>query len=452
MVHSPFEELDYFYDYNKEVKRGIRLKDEPRSNVNILSDLYSYGYWMGAARRNSDEITSHTRILPYIHTPYTFIEDQLNCIERYSGPLSGDVLTFNIDYAYFLVEVSKYSLSDINVHLYTDDREVYRWSQKHPVTVHYDPEPKHDLMRCMYNVGKFTFEDGRKKDKFKYTPKMKFDYVIGNPPYQKETGASTNQPIWHEFVEKSFEITKSNGYISLVHPSGWRTKRNKFEKHGDLILSNNIVYLNLNTREDGIATFDATTSFDWYVVQKKQVKKTSTEIEFVDNTILKNEDLSNVRFIPNRRFEDLRGLIAHEKADRVNFIHSWNAYESVVKRNDHMSENKTGKFIHPVIYTITQNSGVNLKWSSTNERGHFGIPKVIWSNGSSYPIVDKDGKYGICQFAYGIHDHPDVLSKIKEAMESDEFLDIMDACKTLGHTYDRRVISLLKKDFWKEFV
>ena len=34
---------------------------------------------------------------------------------------------------------------------------------------------------------------------------MKFDVVIGNPPYQTNNpGETKTQPIWHKFVEKSF--------------------------------------------------------------------------------------------------------------------------------------------------------------------------------------------------------------------------------------------------------
>ena len=36
---------------------------------------------------------------------------------------------------------------------------------------------------------------------------MKFDVVIGNPPYQKSIGASTSDdPIYHVFMQESYKL------------------------------------------------------------------------------------------------------------------------------------------------------------------------------------------------------------------------------------------------------
>lgn len=47
---------------------------------------------------------------------------------------------------------------------------------------------------------------------------MKFDLVIGNPPYQNTHGAK-RWPIWHDFVVKSIEL--SSQHVVLVTPSSW---------------------------------------------------------------------------------------------------------------------------------------------------------------------------------------------------------------------------------------
>jgi hypothetical protein len=47
---------------------------------------------------------------------------------------------------------------------------------------------------------------------------MKFDVVVGNPPYQNTHGAK-RWPIWHEFVAKSAEL--SNEHVLLVTPNSW---------------------------------------------------------------------------------------------------------------------------------------------------------------------------------------------------------------------------------------
>ena len=47
---------------------------------------------------------------------------------------------------------------------------------------------------------------------------MKFDYVIGNPPFQKDsTGANSNDtPLYHYFLDSSYEIADK---VELIHPA-----------------------------------------------------------------------------------------------------------------------------------------------------------------------------------------------------------------------------------------
>jgi len=48
---------------------------------------------------------------------------------------------------------------------------------------------------------------------------MKFDVVIGNPPYQDSDNAAKNNKLWHKFVLKSLTLCKPGGHIKLVTPS-----------------------------------------------------------------------------------------------------------------------------------------------------------------------------------------------------------------------------------------
>ena len=68
------------------------------------------------------------------------------------------------------------------------------------------------------------------------------------------------------------------------------------------------------------------------------------------------------------------------------------------------------------------------------------LAKVIWSNGAgTYPIIDKNGKYGLTQFSYGIRDNPNNLEKIKRAMESPTFIKLMGYLMGQQHKYNRKI-------------
>ena len=48
---------------------------------------------------------------------------------------------------------------------------------------------------------------------------MKFDVVLGNPPYQSNNNKSNK--LWPSFIEKSISLLSENGYLGLVTPISW---------------------------------------------------------------------------------------------------------------------------------------------------------------------------------------------------------------------------------------
>lgn len=81
-------------------------------------------------------------------------------------------------------------------------------------------------------------------DYLTWEPNMKFDVVITNVPFQAPTpdGEERNigRQLWPLFIEKSLELVKPNGYVSLITPATWlnRATRGKAWK---LVKENNLV-------------------------------------------------------------------------------------------------------------------------------------------------------------------------------------------------------------------
>ena len=65
-----------------------------------------------------------------------------------------------------------------------------------------------------------------------------------------------------------------------------------------------------------------------------------------------------------------------------------------MKQEKWISKTKSEEFKYPCCYTITIKDQMKCYYSS-EKKGHFDTPKVIWSNGlGTYPIIDENGEYG----------------------------------------------------------
>jgi hypothetical protein len=273
----------------------------------------------------------------------------------------------------------------------------------------------------------------------------KFDIVIGNPPYQEQVGENKTQSLWNYFVKKSNEKLNNNGYMVMVHPSGWRSVGGIYKDVQNL-LKNNLIFLSMNDEKEGQRIFNATTNFDYYCYHKNIVTKTKIKDQ---NQNIIEIDLSSYEFIPNGEFLLFNKLISKD-SDRVNILYSRSTY-GTDKVN--MSRVSDVSFKYPCVYTIIKDGTINKWWSNT-KNGHFGIPKVIWTNGmASPPTLDIEGKYGLTQFSYAIIDDVNNLEDIKKCMNSEKFISLMKLCYMgNGNRFDRKVLSTFRKDFWKEFI
>ena len=280
---------------------------------------------------------------------------------------------------------------------------------------------------------------------------MKFDCIVLNSPYQKNVGESSNtEPLWNKFIEKSFELLKDDGYLCTVHPSGWRNIEGKFENIKELLTSKEMEYLEIHNEKDGMDTFGAETRYDWYVLKNCKKIKT-TKIKFQDG-VTSTIDFSGIPMIPNGNIELFKSLLAKEGDEKIQILHSYSAY---ARRKEFMSENNTDVFKYPCIYTVNSESNPTLRYSNTKSNGHFGIPKVIWSNGRISSIgnyVDKMGEYGLTEFAYAIVDDVENLENIKKALDSKEYKNLMEDLAVGMLTVNHKILKHFKKDFWKQFV
>ena len=280
-----------------------------------------------------------------------------------------------------------------------------------------------------------------------------FDMISGNPPYNSSGNTSTGNTIWQEFTKKTLcEWLKPNGYLLFVHPPGWRkpnTEKGKFTKMFDLMTKQNqMLYLEIHGIKDGQKVFNCGTRYDWYLIQRTR-QYTTTSV--VDEDVKKNEiDLSVLSWLPNSNILEINKILAGEHDERCPIIQSMSAYEP---RKKWMSSKETDEFKYPCVHS-TPKGGIRYMYSTVNDRGHFGVSKVIFGDSGIYnPVIDMEGKYGMTQHSMAIKvENLEEATNISKVIESRKFDKIIQSCLYSSYAIDWNIFKEFKKDFWKEFI
>ena len=277
----------------------------------------------------------------------------------------------------------------------------------------------------------------------------KFDLIIQNPPYQMDTGnRGSGHTLWDKFVIKSLSLLINNGYMVMVHPSGWRNISVSFENVKKEIFSRNLLYIEIHNINDGIKIFNASTRYDFYCLKNSNEYKITDIIDEDGNQL--RVDISNLKFIPNKYFTEFLKLTSHN-SEIVDICFSNSTYDP---RKEWMSLEKSEKNHLPCVKYISKvDNSIDFRYSS-EDRGMFGRPKVLFGIGAQVGgiIIDENGDYGLCQFVAGISDKRENLLYIQTALKSDKFKELMRACQFTTQMYNYKIIATFRKDFWKEFI
>lgn len=191
--------------------------------------------------------------------------------------------------------------------------------------------------------------------------------------------------------------------------------------------------------------FDEGKSYDWYVLEK---------IPCYKNTIIKdtNEEVSELNllqwaFLPNSNFSKIEPLLKGKDEEGCQIIYSASAYET---RKKWVSYIQDSEFKYPLIHS-TPKSGVRYMYSSRNDRGIFGVPKIIFGVGGIYNcVIDIQGEYGMTQNVMAIPiSSVEEGRYIKRVIESETFRKIIESCTWSGYLIEWSLFTYFKHDFYK---
>ena len=287
----------------------------------------------------------------------------------------------------------------------------------------FDPEDRYALN--VFN-GSYLSEEFNRHMKFWGVEK--FDVIVMNPPYQElKEGNTKSQALWDKFVIKTISQLIEGGYLVAVHPDGWRDLGKGFDKVKTILKSKQILYLELHNDIDGEKTFKAQTAFDFYCLHNVPTTM-FTKIKFQDGSV-ERADISKIPFIPNGMYNEFQKLFAKNGDEKVNVIRN----SSYHHQRPHMQKQQNDEFKYPCVYNTMKDGTINFWYSNVNNKGHFNISKVIWSNGgASMPIIDANGEYGVTEFSYAIVDELKNLSFIQKAMLNPDFIKLMSFIRVLN--------------------
>jgi superfamily II DNA or RNA helicase len=287
---------------------------------------------------------------------------------------------------------------------------------------------------------------------------MKFDVVVMNAPYNKPVhekgrkGGHGGRTLWDKFLVSAVQKwVKEDGYVCSINPPPWRkpAENGEVKELMNLITKENTLrFLNINSKKRGKEVFGASTRFDCIVVERS-LPSPGVKTLIVDELGNKsNMSLDDKGWLPNYMFGEIEELLAKEGEPTVKVIYSRSKYGN---DKPNISRKQEGAFIYPVVYGMRKDENVFL-YSNTDEKGHFGVPKVILSlnERQHQPINDFDGNYATSELAFGIEiDSREDGDKLVEFVKSEGFQEIIKATKWSTFQTDWRMFTHFREGFWR---
>lgn len=422
------------------------------SEMNYIKDV------VGMLREYVKVSETEVKTMGEVMTPITLVEEMLDTLPyevwtnpnlKWLDPCNGVGTFFSVVIERLMKGLISFQSDEKLRYKYILENMIYacELQAKNLFLFLYAFDPKDEYALNVFN-GSYLTEDFNKQMEFWGVEK--FDVIVMNPPYQElKEGNKKSQALWNKFVIKTLEDLVEGGYLVTVHPSGWRNADGAFKNIQNLLKERQMQYLNINNYKKGFETFGAYTDYDYYCVRNILNTKSLTKIVDIDEKVVRI-DISNLPFIPKCNIQEVLSLVAKDGEENVSLLFN-SSYHHQLK---HMSNVQDEIYKYPCAQNVNNKGVVSCIWySNTNERGHFGIQKVIFGRKNCGVYVDEIGEYGMSEDCGGIIDEPKNLPFILKALKSEHFIkNIMGFRESFGDKYNKKIIATFRKDFWKEFL
>jgi hypothetical protein len=239
---------------------------------------------------------------------------------------------------------------------------------------------------------------------------MKFDVILGNPPYQS---ADSTMSLWPLFVEKSMQLLNEGGHLAMVTPATWMRpsndiKRPPKEGGSKQVFADFMKVYNTKIIDTGHAKkhFEVGSTITWYVIEKCDYKGVTTVIDPQGGQT--QVDLRNYLCYPINA--DVHTLRLFEKVQIPTTKFDFKGIQGPGRADLECSETKNRQFKYKYVGSRFSQKNYDsthdcvMLYSRIKHPEHH-LPKVIINYiGDIHPYVD-DGNAGMqyCQVHYLEH-------------------------------------------------
>jgi hypothetical protein len=212
---------------------------------------------------------------------------------------------------------------------------------------------------------------------------MKFDVVIGNPPYQENSskgkskggGRGGDKNLYSKFIKKSDELLKQDGFLMFLTPPAIFSPKNK-NKEVIFNPNNNLVLVKIFDENP----FPNVSTNVCYFMMKKTLKTTT---KFLTNNGEIELNLSEADILPsvfNQNTISIFSKLFNSQFEKFNFERDCSLHS---QNTELFSNEQDENFQYPVY------NGSKIKYTSIIPQ-NMGVEKIVVSRSGYYkPIVDN---------------------------------------------------------------
>lgn len=234
------------------------------------------------------------------------------------------------------------------------------------------------IQKSVYVLDKYQVFTNRAKRKgytnvitadfLKWDPQMKFDVIIGNPPYQDPN--NDKRMLWNQIIDKAVDVTVDNGYIAMVNPTTWLTTKTNIHNSYKMFEEKQVERAVIYDKND--KPFEEGTSVS-YTITKNVKRHKLTPLYYAQyskgtETHVADIDISKDKIWPSQLTP--MNLAIHKKLQahkKIHFIKSCEFHNQKLKKKQMVSDTKDAVFqyTHHVSAAITRYTKTKFSAHST---------------------------------------------------------------------------------------